>query len=147
FDKTVKGSYMVKIVPASRFFITEYVDPEKSDVLQAKVSFYGDIDEEEEILKPLEDGYRQQLFKLGELLAAKTYKNVFYEDTYMLTYYSFIFISSFPKLTEPEKLRLLWEQKFSERLKFVIKHTDECIASVERIKKRIGKDVFNYKNN
>lgn len=147
FDKTVKGSYMVKIVPASRFFTTDYVDLEKGDRLQAKVSHYGDLDEDEEILKPLEDKYRQQLFRLGELLDAKVYKNVFHEDTYMLTYYSFIFISNFSKLSEPEKLRFIWERKFSERLKFVIKHTDEHLASVERIKKRIGKDIFDYKNN
>jgi hypothetical protein len=104
----------------------------------AKVSYYSDLPEPEEELKPLRERLIELLTNMGHLLNDKSLQNVAYEnDPDLIIFYSYIFACRHPQMTEEMKLILLWMYKLSQRLEFVNVLMSDSLVSAERVAKRI----------
>lgn len=136
--ETVNGSYLVKIVPINRFFTDEYVESD-GIIPMARVNYYGDRPEPEEEIKPHRERLIELLTNMGHLLNDKSLQNVAYEsDPDLVIFYSYVFVSRHPHMTEEMKLILLWMYKLSQRLEFVNVLMSDSLVSAERVAKRIS---------
>ncbi|HQU82151.1 MAG TPA: LON peptidase substrate-binding domain-containing protein [Pyrinomonadaceae bacterium] len=147
-SKLVDGSYLVKIVPLNRFYITAYVNDDPKD-LTARVAYYSDVPEDEKLLKPLAEKFVRLHAEVDEAIKEhskpKTKHEAFLDpsDYHMLSLYANTSFSLFPKFTEDEKQYLLWLYKLSERLLLAIDILEETLPGTKRAAKRMRP----FKNN
>ncbi len=139
-SKLLDGSYLVKIVPLNRFFITEYINDDPND-LTARVSYYYDQHEDEKVIKFLADEYIRLKKEVDELIKeyVKPKSNVEDyidpSDHLRLSSDAYASFSCYPKFTEDEKQYLLWMYKLSERLLLLNDILNESLPGVKRVVK------------
>lgn len=147
-SKLVDGSYLVKIVPLNRFFITEYINADPKD-LTARVSYYYDQPEDEKLIKSLAVEYIRLKKEIDEVIKeyVKPQSNaddyIDPSDHVRLTSDAYASFSCHPDFTEDEKQYLLWMYKLSERLMIVIDILNESLPGAKRAAGRMRP----FKNN
>lgn len=146
FSETPEGSYLFQIIPLNRFFTTDYVNADPND-LTARVSYYWDQPEDDEIIKPLALEYQRIQNQINELIAPQISPRKISEidpnDRHDLSLHAYTSFALHPELTEPEKLYLLWMYKLSDRLKFEIELMMKTLPGVRRAAGRMRP----FKNN
>lgn len=140
-NKLVDGSYLAKIVPLNRFFIRDYINADPND-LTARVSYYSDTPEDDEIIRPL----ALEFAKIQKILdaAIENYRQpkkssmdeLNLSDNLMLTSAAYAYFVSHPNLSEDEKQYLLWMYKLSDRLAFLLAILLESLPAAHRVAAR-----------
>ena len=139
--KLPDNSYLVKIVPLNRFFITEYINDDPKD-LTARVSYYSDQPEDEKLIKFLADEYISLKKEIDEVLkghvkpTSNVVDHIDPSDHVRLTSDAYASFSCYPKFTEDEKQYLLWMYKLSERLLLLNDILKESLPGVKRAVRR-----------
>ena len=135
-SKLVDGSYLVKIIPINRFFITEYINDDPND-LTARVSYYYDQPEDEKAVRFVVDEFIRLQTELNRELR-KYNESQDDDDSFdpndhvTLSLHAYAAFANYPKFTEEDKQYLLWSYKFSERLMVVIDIMQESLPGVKR---------------
>lgn len=136
-EKLVDGSYLVKIIPINRFYITEYINADPND-LTARVTYYYDQKEDEKAIRFLADEFIRLKLEINKHIGdysdprVKREESIDPNDHEMLSMYAYTFFSTYPKFKEEDKQYLLWSYKLSERLMVLISILDESMPSVKR---------------
>lgn len=136
-SKLVDGSYLVKIVPLNRFFITEYINADPKD-LTARVSYFYDQPEDEKLIKFLADKYIKLKKEIDEVIkehvnpTSNVEDHINPSDHLRLTSDAYASFSCYPKFTEDEKQYLLWMYKLSERLMLLNDILEESLPGAKR---------------
>ena len=140
-SKLVNGSYLVKIVPLSRFFIKEYINPDPHD-LTARVSYFWDQPENDELIRPL----ALEFIKIQKQIdaAIKEFANpklkfdndIDPSDHLLLTSQAYAYFTTHPQLSQDEKQYLLWMYKLSDRLAFLLAILIESLPAANRVARK-----------
>jgi len=135
-SKLVDGSYLVKIVPLSRFFITDYINADPKD-LTAQVSYYWDQREDDKLVRHLALEYIKIKKQIDETIKdftapKKKSDELDLSDHPLLSALAYAYFATHPNLTEDEKQYLLWMYKVSDRLAFLIALLIEALPAAKR---------------
>ncbi len=136
-SKLVDGSYLVKIFPLNRFFITEYINADPND-LTARVSYYHDQPEDKKAIRFLADECIRMQGEINKHIREYSDPKVNLNDSIdpndqtILSLHAYTAFANYPNFTEDEKQHLLWSYKLSERLMILISILDESLPSVKR---------------
>lgn len=142
-SRLANGSYLVKIVPLNRFFITDYINADPKD-LTARVSYYWDQREDDTLIRNLALEFIKIKKQIDEALKDFIDPQMFPDDDdkmdlsdhIRLGFLPYPYFMNHPTLTEDEKQYLLWTSKISDRLAFLIALLNEGLPSAKRVAAR-----------
>lgn len=140
-SKLPDGSYLVHIFTVNRFYIKEYINADPND-LTARVAYYDDLPEDDEIIRPLALEFFEIRNRLNEMMKEyrkPTAKNDDADnptDRVMLSLHAYTSFKCQTRMTENEKQYLLWMYKLSERLMILNEIMKEALPAITRVSEK-----------